>query len=86
MHELSVALEICRMAEERLSPERRPRLRQVGVIVGDDAGIEPGNLEFCLEALLAQPPFGRAIPAIQRSQGDELALAWLQVEDDGPDH
>ena len=86
MHELSVALEICRMAEERLTPDRRPRLRRVGVIVGDDAGIEPDNLEFCLEALLAQPPFGGAVPSIQRIPGDELALAYLQVEDDRPDH
>ena len=86
MHELSVALEICRMAEERLTPERRSRLRRVGVIVGDDAGIEPDNLEFCLEALLAQPPFGSAQPSIERTSGDELALAYLQVEDDGPDH
>ena len=74
------------MAEERLAPDRRPRLRRVGVIVGDDAGIEPDNLEFCLEALLAQPPFGSAVPSIQRTTGDELALAYLQVEDDRPDH
>ena len=62
------------------------RLRRVGVIVGDDAGIEPDNLEFCLEALLAHPPFGRAVPSIERTSGDQLALAYLQVEDDGPDH
>jgi Zn finger protein HypA/HybF involved in hydrogenase expression len=86
MHELSVALEVCRMAEERLLPEERPRLRRVGLLVGDDAGIEPDNLEFCLEALLAAPPFGRAVPAITRTPGRDLALAWLQVDDDGPDH
>ena len=43
MHELSVALEICRMAEERLPVDRRSALRRVGVLVGDDAGIEPAN-------------------------------------------
>ena len=84
MHELSVALEVCRMAEERLRPEELPRLRKVGVLVGAEAGIEPDNLEFCLEALLAAPPFGRAAPAITRTAGDELALAWLQVDDDSP--
>jgi Zn finger protein HypA/HybF involved in hydrogenase expression len=86
MHELSVAMEICRMAEERLTPERRPRLRRVGVIVGNDSGIEPGNLAFCLEALLAQPPFGQAVPAIQRTHGDDLALAYLQVDDGCSNH
>jgi Zn finger protein HypA/HybF involved in hydrogenase expression len=85
MHELSVALEICRIAEERLAPERRAQLRQVRVIVGDQAGIEPDNLAFCLEALLAQPPFGAAVPSIERAPGDELALAWLEVDDDGSD-
>jgi Zn finger protein HypA/HybF involved in hydrogenase expression len=83
---LSVALEICRMAEERLSPDRRPRLRRVGVIVGDDAGIEPDNLNFCLEALLSQPPFGSAVPAIERVTGDDLSLSYLQVDDGRPDH
>jgi Zn finger protein HypA/HybF involved in hydrogenase expression len=86
MHELSVAMEICRMAEERLAPARRPQLRRVGVIVGNDSGIEPENLSFCLEALLAQPPFGQAVPAIQRTQGDDLALAYLQVDDGCPNH
>jgi Zn finger protein HypA/HybF involved in hydrogenase expression len=85
MHELSVALEVCRMAEARLRPEELPRLRRVGLLVGNDAGIEADNLEFCLEALLAAPPFGRAVPAITRTAGDDLALAWLQVDDDGPD-
>jgi Zn finger protein HypA/HybF involved in hydrogenase expression len=85
MHELSVALEVCRMAEERLRPDELPRLRRVGVLVGTDAGIEADNLEFCLEALLAAPPFGRAVPDITRTPGDDLALAWLKVDDDGPD-
>jgi Zn finger protein HypA/HybF involved in hydrogenase expression len=84
MHELSVAIEVCRMAEERLRPEELPRLRRIGLLVGADAGIEADNLEFCLEALLAAPPFGRAVPAITRTAGDDLALAWLQVDDDGP--
>jgi Zn finger protein HypA/HybF involved in hydrogenase expression len=86
MHELSVAVEICRMAETRLAPDHCPRLRRVGVIVGDNAGIELENLEFCLEALLSQPPFGGAVPAIERVTGDELSLAYLQVDDGGPDH
>lgn len=73
------------MAEERLPSDRRSALRRVGVRVGDAAGIEPGNLQFCLEALLSQPPFGQALPQIERVAGDELALAYLQVDDDGPD-
>ena len=38
---------------------RLAELVTVGVEVGDDAGVEPESLAFCLETLLAQPPFGR---------------------------
>ena len=58
MHEMSVAVEVCRLAEERLTPAQLPQLITVGLDVGDDAGLEPDNLLFCLEALLAAPPFG----------------------------
>ena len=34
MHEMSVALEICRLAEERLSPAELPQLVTVGLEVG----------------------------------------------------
>jgi len=85
MHELSVALEVCRMAEERLGSEALSRVVAVGVEVGDDAGIEPENLTFCLEALLAAPPFRRATPRVTRLPGDVLRLAYLEVDDDGPD-
>ena len=78
-------MEICRIAEERLEPHRRSSLRRVGVLVGTDAGIEPSNLEFCLEALLSQPPFGQAVPIIQHTAGHDLALAFLQVDDACPD-
>jgi Zn finger protein HypA/HybF involved in hydrogenase expression len=85
MHELSVAVEVCRMAEARLPPEDLPRLRIVELIVGDQSGLEPENLRFCLEALLGAPPFGRAAPAITHAAGRDLALARLVVDDDGPD-
>ena len=82
MHELSVALEVCRMAEERLGTEALPRVVAVGVEVGDDAGIEPDNLAFCLEALLGAPPFRHATPRVTRLPGDVLRLAYLEIEED----
>jgi Zn finger protein HypA/HybF involved in hydrogenase expression len=81
MHEMSVALEVCRLAEERLG-ESADRLVAVGVTVGDDSGLEPSNLEFCLEALLAAPPFRGARPHILREPGDALHLSYLEVVDD----
>ncbi|HEV2670501.1 MAG TPA: hypothetical protein VGU74_05370 [Gemmatimonadales bacterium] len=80
---MSVALEICRLAEERLG-EDSERLVALGVTVGDDAGIEPENLAFCLEALLAEPPFHGATPRIRREPGDALHLGYLEVDDGRP--
>lgn len=86
MHEMSVALEVCRLAEERLGRDALPRVVSVGVDVGDDAGVEISSLEFCLEAALAAPPFAGARPAITRLPGDVLRLAYLEVEDDDGPH
>ena len=85
MHELSNALEICRIAESRLPAADRGRLTEIGLVVGDDAGIEVANLEFCLEALLGAPPFGSARPAITRTPGTDLRVDYLEVDDGGPD-
>jgi Zn finger protein HypA/HybF involved in hydrogenase expression len=84
MHELSVALEVCRLAEERLGPECTPRLRTIAVRVGDRWGLEPANLAFCLDALLSAPPFGRASARIERCEGDVLQLEYLEVDDGDP--
>jgi Zn finger protein HypA/HybF involved in hydrogenase expression len=77
---MSVAMEICRMAEERLGSTGSSRLRLVGLQVGDDAGLEPDNLAFCLDALLAYPPFGAARSELTRCAGDVLRLDFLEVE------
>ena len=81
MHELSVAIEVCRMAEEQLGSDA-PRLRHVGVVVGDDAGLEPANLSFCLDALLGQPPFGTATALVTSVPGDDLRVDYYEVDDD----
>jgi hypothetical protein len=84
VHELSVALTICQIAESRLGSESCADLLTVGVEVGDDAGLEYDNLRFCLEALLTQPPFGRARLDLQRASGDVLNLTYLEVDDADP--
>lgn len=82
MHELSVAVEVCRIAEERLGTAGASRLRVVAVVVGDEAGLEPDNLEFCLGALLGQPPFGGGRAQITRVPGDDLRVEYLEVDDE----
>ena len=85
MHEMSVAMEVCRLAEERLSPAELPQLITVGLDVGDDSGLEPDNLLFCLEALLAAPPVHNARPDLTRCPGDVLRVTYLELDDDRPD-
>ncbi len=86
MHELSLAMEVCRLAEERLAVDDMARLRTVAIEVGADANIEVENFRFCLEALLSTPPFAGAQPALLTGPGSALRLAYLEVEDAGPDH
>ena len=54
MHELSLALEVCRIAEASAAPHPARAVRAVAVEVGEDAGIELENFRFCLEALLSE--------------------------------
>lgn len=83
MHELSIALDVCRIAEEHVGADLLPRVTAIGLEVGDRSGIEIDNLEFCLEALLGSPPFGAGVPRIQRLTGEELRVTYVEVEDDG---
>ena len=73
------------MAEARLTAEQVPQLVEVGIEVGDDSGLEPENLRFCLEALLQQAPFRGARPMIRRTSGDALRLDYLEMDDGRPD-
>jgi len=80
VHELSLALEICRITEEHVGTERLGDVRSVVLEVGDDAGVEVSNLEFCLEALLRSPPFGDARPVIEPADGDVFRVKYLEVD------
>ena len=80
MHEMSIALEIARIAEEKLG-DAASELVGVAVDVGDNAGVEPSSLEFCLDAVFRTPPFSGAQTHIQRCAGDILRVAWLEVDD-----
>ena len=85
MHEMSVAMEIARIAESKLG-DAASQLVCVAVEVGDDAGIEPSSLEFCLEAVFATPPFMSAKPQILRRGGDVLRVAYLEIDDGSPEN
>ena len=81
MHEMSFALEIGRIAEEQAGTAVG-NVTAVGVDVGDEAGVEPENLAFCLEAVLTTRPFRAARPVITRCPGDVLRVSYLEVDDE----
>ncbi len=85
MHEMSIALEVCRIAERQVGRDAVGSVVAVGLEVGDDAGVEFGSLAFCLETLLAAPPFAGAKPVITRRPGDVLRVSYMEVEDGRPD-
>jgi Zn finger protein HypA/HybF involved in hydrogenase expression len=57
---------------------------EVGLEVGDDAGVEFDSLKFCLEAVLTSPPFNQAKAVIHRVSGDVLRVSYLEVDDGHP--
>lgn len=81
MHEMSIAMEICRIAEDQVGLAALPRVREIGLVVGARSGVEPESLRFCLEALLVQPPFRAARPALEFTAGDDLRVAYLDVDE-----
>lgn len=86
MHELSVALEICRVIEERLLPLQLPQLVELGLEVGERSNLELPNLTFCLDTLLAHPPFAGATVVITRGDGDDMRVSYMEIDDERPTH
>lgn len=86
MHEMSIAIEVCRIAEQQAvaAGPGAGGVVAVGVDVGDAAGVELSSLTFCLENLLAEPPFAGAKPVIRRSSGDVLRVSYIEVDDGRP--
>ncbi|MDT8435248.1 MAG: hydrogenase maturation nickel metallochaperone HypA [Gemmatimonadota bacterium] len=84
MHELSLAMDVCRITEEHVGRDGLARVREVGLEVGDRSGVELGSFRFCLESLLGAEPFRGAVPNIRRTAGDELRVTYVEIEDGDP--
>ena len=78
---MSVALDVGRIAQERIGPDAVGKVVTVALEVGSDAGVELESLEFCLNVVLSQPPFLQARAVIERRPGDVLRVAYLEVDD-----
>ena len=81
MHEMSIAMEVCRITREKVGAEGCGAGVAVGLEVGDESGVEADNLLFWLEVLLGEPPFAGARPVIRRVTGNTLRVSYLEVKD-----
>ena len=81
MHEMSIALEVCRLVEEQVGAEALPRVTGMGLEVGNHSGVVADNLAFCLDTLLTHPPFRAARTVIRRTDDSALRLEWLELDD-----
>jgi len=84
VHEMSIALEVCRIAEEKVGRAALPDVREIGLVVGRRSGVEPDSLLFCLDALLEGAPFRNARAVLEVMPGDELRVSYLEVDDGDP--
>jgi len=84
VHEMSIAMEVCRIAEDQVGFDSLRLVREIGLVVGHDSGVEPGSLRFCLDALLEREPFSGARAALELTPGDELRVSYLDLDDDSP--
>lgn len=82
---MSLAQEVCYIAERQVPPDQVGRIVTVGIEVGTDAGIEPNSLIFWLEFLLTSPPFKAARPVVDQVEGNVFRVTYLEVDDGGPE-
>ncbi len=85
MHELSLAIEVCRIAESRLEPGDVPRLRAVGVDLGATPTSKSRTSASASRRCSSAPPFEGRGPSWNCCPGDDLRVAYLEVDDGRPD-
>jgi hypothetical protein len=81
MHEMSIAMEICDITTRAIGDRPPENVLEVVVEVGEQSGVEPANLEFCLSALLQSPPFRVGRPVLLRRDGDILRVSHIEVDE-----
>ena len=84
MHEMSIALEIGRIIEDRIAADRLADIVSVRLEVGDESGVELDSLQLSLEAVLASPPFAHTKAEIVHVPGDVLRVNQVEIRDGNP--
>lgn len=88
MHEMGIAASVLKAVSTELERYAGRRAVKVGVRIGEFAGIDTESLRFCFE-VISQSERGPRIDldliwcrAADGCTGEELDLAYLELEDD----
>jgi len=80
MHEVTVAAGILDAVRAEVTAQKPARAIKVGVRIGEMAGIDPGSLAFCFEALVKGTDLEPLALEIERGSADELEFCYLELE------
>jgi len=80
MHEVAVAAGILDAVRAEVAAQKPARAIKVGVRIGEMAGIDPGSLAFCFEALVKGTDLEPLALEIERGSADELEFCYLELE------
>ena len=87
MHEMGVASSVLEAVHKELHRYPGHRAAKVAVRIGEFAGVDPASLQFCFEALVKGTEYEPLellvewCPAGEGRRGDELDLAYVELED-----
>lgn len=88
MHEMGIAASVLEAVGKELERYPGRRAAKVGLHIGEFAGVDTESLRFCFEVLAKNSDLGaieldlKWCRAEHGSSGEELDLAYLELEDD----
>lgn len=81
MHEMGIASSILEAVQREVSLYPGHKATKVTVRIGEFAGVDGGSLQFCFDAIVMHSPLEPLALAIEAGKGDELDLAWIELEE-----
>lgn len=81
MHEMGIASSVLEAVHRELHRYPGQRATKVGVRVGQFAGVDAESLRFCFDVLAKDSPLAPLEIEIETSPGDELDMAYLELDE-----
>ncbi len=80
MHEMGIAQSVIEIAERTLAGRPGATLHGIGLRLGELSGVDTESLTFCFDCLKGETACAGAVLRIERTAGDDLDIAFLDVE------